>query len=788
MFKYLTAAAVLMAATSMAAPKSAFKSYTYPHGQIIKYGDDAMIKDHFAKWKKAWMTQKNGQTWILAPEGTCSTVSEAIAYGMMIMVFMDDGTNGAEQDFANLYSTWKSNGGTGGGMNWRVSENGCSQAGGSGSASDADFDAAMALAMAGAQWNNKQYTEDAKTIAAWTASNDIASNKIKPGNQWNDGFNPSYATLANFRIFKAIGASGDWDGIATQAISDLKACQDKSTGLVPDWCDWNSHQPMRTNASVQQDNEPLGLYDDAARTYWRMAWDYYWYGTSDSKSINNTLTKWLYGHTKNSARNIIGGYKIDGTDVSTRVDFASSTFSGGLGLAASSDDSEEGYTYLQTVYTYLASRTSCATAAGCGEGVPGEKYYPGTLNILYLLLLTGHMPNLVDMTGFTEFTPDPSLAPKASTADGVQMAVDDTTVGVSGFWNWGAYHDKYNIGTEMSPDSGSSPLFYKADLDQVVAWASMTLGNEPEWTQAAADAGTLKYPSAGIAMSFLPNSKKSVDLNALGVKSVRVTAKVVGEIRMAVLNDLSEAAIGAGTEPGVYLKESADFTAQTFDLTPTENGFKGFVDGNNFGGLLSWITSDAQKRSDAPMGEDIIKAVRGLKFEVKTTGLFSDITIKSIEFLDASGNVIDPVKITGMAGVGTKPAASEPATPTSSGSQDPTSAGTDPAVPGSSAGTDPAVPGSSAGTDPFNPIVNPGSSGDVALPAFANVAKFKANVAGMVLQISNATAGSNFAVFSMQGKVITSGKVLGSTHSVVLPNKGAYLVRVGSEIRTINVK
>ena len=781
MFKYMTAAAVLMAATSMAAPKSAFKSYTYPHGNIVKYGDDAMIKDHFAKWKKAWMTQKNGQTWILAPEGTCSTVSEAIAYGMMIMVFMDDGTNGAEQDFANLYSTWISNGGKGVGMNWRVSENGCSQAGGSGSASDADFDAAMALAMAGAQWNNQQYTEDAKTIAAWIASNDISGNQIKPGNQWNDAFNPSYATLANFRVFKAIGATGNWDGIASQAIDDVKACPNKSTGLVPDWCDWSGHQPMHTNASVQQDGEPLGLYDDAARTYWRMAWDYYWYGTAAAKSINATLTNWLYEKTNNSASYISGGYQMDGKEVASRKDFASSTFSGGLGFAAASDETEAGMQYIQSAYKYLSTKTSCATAEGCGESVPGEKYYPGTLNILYLLLITGHMPNLVDMTGFTEFTPDPSLAPGLSATDGQQMEKGDSTVGVSGFWNWGAYHDKHNIGTKLNVNDGESPLFYKADLDQIVAEASMEIGPEPTWTQAAEDAGTLKYPAAGMAMNFLGDTTKCVDMDKLGMKKMRITAKIKGnDVRIAVLNGKTTK---EGAEPGTFMKAASDYTALEYDMTPEDYGFKGFtIPGNKdavYGGLLNWVNMN-----DAPAGEEIIKCFKGLKFEVKNpAGAIGDISIKAIEFLDGSGNVIDPVSITGMAGVGSKPAATtDPATPASSGSQDPASSGSNPAIPGSSA-VDPFNPGSSA-VDPFNP----GSSGDVALPAFANVAKFKANVAGMVLQISNATAGSNFAVFSMQGKVITSGKVLGSTHSVVLPNKGAYLVRVGSEIRTISVK
>ena len=47
--------------------------------------------------------------------------------------------------------------------------------------------------------------------------------------------------------------------------------------------------------------------------------------------------------------------------------------------------------------------------------------------------------------------------------EGTQMELRDTTVGVSGFWNWVVSHDKLGVGTTMSPDSGSSPLFEKAD-------------------------------------------------------------------------------------------------------------------------------------------------------------------------------------------------------------------------------------------------------------------------------------------------------------------------------------
>lgn len=759
-FKVLTAAAALAAATSMAAPQYAFKSYTYPHGNIIKYGDDAMIKDHFNKWKAAWYDKSKG--WVLAPEGTCSTVSEAIAYGMLIMVYMDDGTNGAKEDFDKLYSTWKTNGGNGAGMNWRV---GCDA--GTGSASDADFDAALALIMASKQWNDASYLNDAKTIMTWMLSNDISGGHIKPGSGWNDMFNPSYATLASFEVFKSIDAG--WGTVLTTAAADLKKSQNSTSGLVADWHDWNSFSAVKNEkAAVAQPY--VGFYDDAARTPWRTAWAYYWFGNSDAKAFNDKIVKWLYPETHNVASNINSGYSHEGKAQTTSDrNFASSTFSGGLGLAAASDETDAGMSYIESVYGYLKTKTSCATAQGCGESVSGEKYYPSTLNLLYLLLMTGHMPNFYAMDGYTEFTPDPSLAPSLGSSDGEQMALKDSTVGISGFWNWGAYHDKYNIGTVMSVDSGTSPLFYKADLDMVVAEASMEIGPEPEWTQAAADAGTLKYPSAGIAMSFLSNSKKGVDLAALGVASVRITAKVSGPIRMAVL---SEATKEAGAEPGVYLEASADYAAQTYDLTPEDYGFKGFTKKGDkdamYGGILSWVDMNT-----APLGTEIIKCVTGLKFELKqSSGGLGNVSIKSIEFLDASGNVIDPVSITGMEGVATKPAGSATQDP---GTSDPTSSASSDPTPGSSATTVDPTPGSSA---------TPGA----IIPSFVKASKFQASANGLNIQISNASVGADFAVFSVQGKVLKSGKVMNSTERVSVQSKGAYLVRVGSEVRMINVK
>ena len=719
-FLKATTCAVALAAVAGTAGQYPFpQNMKHPHGITIEYADTDMIKDHYNKWKKAWYDSNQG--WILAPEGTCSTVSEAIAYGMLITVYMDD-----EDVFKKLYNTWKSNGGNGAGMNWRI---GCS--GGTGSASDADFDAALALVMASKQWNNSSYLDDGKKIINWIASNDIGGNKIKPGNQWNDAFNPSYAATANFQLFQDV-AGGSWSSVISQAYSDLNACQDATTGLVPDWCDWSGHKPTLTSAAVSND---IGFYDDASRTPWRTAMAYYWYGDTKAQAFNKKIVDWLIPET-HTASGVNSGYKYTNgkyeADMSTKRNFVSSSFSGGLGLATSSfADNKNAVTYLGTVYNVLKEMKSCETAQGCGEGsVKGEKYFPSTLNMIYLLLMTGNMPNFNDVSKFTKFTPDPSKAPSISSAEGEQMAIKDSTVGISGFWNWGAYHDKLGIGTVMSPDSGTSPL-YKRNCE-ITADASMKIGPEPEWTAEAAAAGTLKYPSAGIAMSFLSNDKKGVDLTQFNVKAVRVTMKASGPIRMATLSELTAE---AGAEPGTFVPNSDDYKTTEYDLTPMTCGFKGFDDPNAkyVGGLLDWVNEDK-----APMGEDILKTFKGLKWEVKDAkGGIGELSIKAVEFIDASGNVIDPAKITGIT------------------------------VPETQCGANP-------GTDAF------------VFRTLAPSAKVIAS--GSQIQVLGARVGSDYAVFNMQGKVVKTGKISSSTQGIAVANRGTFLVRVDGKIHSVTVK
>ena len=461
-------------------------------------------------------------------------------------------------------------------------------------------------------------------------------------------------------------------------------------------------------------------------------------------------------------------------------------------------------------------------------------------------------------------------------ANGKQQALNDSTVGISGLWNWIAANDKLDIGTEMVPDSGTSPLFAKED-GSIFAEAAMKIGPEPEWTQEAADADTLKYPFAYIEMRFkkdecVQDSSCGVDISALGVKYIRITSKVSGPIRMSVLN---EKTAEPGTEPGVLILNSSEYKPLQYDLTPFEYGFKGFND-NNSGGVPKWTNYDK-----APLGSEILKHATGLRWEISDShGASGAISIKSIEFIDGSGNVIDAFNITGMEGVrsvialessssSVKPESSSSSAElesssssvepeSSSSSAEPESSSSSAELESSSSSAEPESSSSSAELESSSSeepessssveaksssskksksssSVAPKSSSSKKVKSSSSVApksssskkskssssvkaksssskKSKSSssaapksssssskkktalpqkhfasmahitVSGKQILISNATPGSDYAVFTMQGKVIMAGKIQNRVENITLENQGAFLVRVGHEI------
>ena len=317
-----------------------------------------------------------------------------------------------------------------------------------------------------------------------------------------------------------------------------------------------------------------------------------------------------------------------------------------------------------------------------------------------------------------ETTPYTVASFRVSEISGQQMQLNDETIGLSGFWKWIANHDNFNIGTEMAPESGTSPLFLKDD-GKIYAEASMKIGPDPEWSQAAADAGLLKYPSASISMFFLADGN-GVDFNTLGIKSLRISMKASGPIRMSILNKYTAEENG---EPGIYVPVSSEYVTTTYDLTPNDYGFNGLGTGNEIT-PLDWVD-----KNEAPEGTEIIKAVTGLRWEVRDPdGATAELSIKSIEFLDGSGNVINPTMITGVE-------------------------------------------------------IKTGINAVATSPAAA-----KLTVSGMNIYVEEAKANSSITVFDLQGKLITSAKAIFGNATVSVPAKGIYIVSVDGNAYKVNIK
>lgn len=599
-----------------AAPQYPFpQNRTSPYGNTITYAVTDSIRRHFEDWKSAWyVDMNNGTARVISPnDSTEISVSEGIAYGMLLMVYMSSATSDYQSEFDKLWAYWKKyaiSAGSPSGMNWHIN-NKQNYADGTGSASDAELDAALALIMASKQWNNSTYLTEAKTLISWIQQNDMESDgRVRAGSNWNQALNASYVHLAAFKLFEQVTGNSFWSTAVTTNLTHVKACQNATSGLMPDWCTWDSHQATSsTGAAVSGGNN--GFFDDAARTPWRMTWGYNWYGIQGAKEVNDAIIDWLYFSTYGYAGLILPGYYMDGSD-SPYSFFVSSTYAGGLGLAFGSATNPKNY--LETVYDVLSNVVGKTTPTDS----KGEKYYAATLNILYMLLLSGNMPNLYDMTGFETFTPTQERMP--SEPSGV-LQPKNSGHGISGLTKWGIYCD--SIGSKMFPASESSGLYLLDDGTYAVQM-NFRIVSEPTYEANVEQ----QYPYAGVALSFKQDGSY-LDLSALS--KIRITYKSDGAIRMALLTKATLDNDEEGGEPGHMLHPTDSDTTIEISLSAADYS-------TNFT-VPSWASEIT--------GEDALKAIRGIKFEGKMSkGGYGSLVLKTLEFYDAAGNlmtsVIDP--------------------------------------------------------------------------------------------------------------------------------------------------
>jgi endo-1,4-beta-D-glucanase Y len=366
--------ALLLLTSAAAATKYPFPQagYAYRYGIAASNANFQEIQSVYSSWKSSFY-EESGDLARIKWDSPSKTVSEGIGYGMLIMVFMDNETNKTQPCFDKLWNYYKKFRKGNGVMNWKI--NGFSGVAGDGQngATDAELDAAAALLMANKQWGADSYLQDAKTLIKDIFDHEVNGNRyLKPGDAWDSKKNPSYFSTGVLQIFKQVDQN-DWQTVINNSYALLKKVQNGSSGLVPDWC--------------SEDGNPLADFSyDAVRTPWRMAWAYAWQGHADSRAINEKMANWIIGKTGGDFGAVRSGYKLDGS--SALQNFGDAAFVGAFACAGMVSP-----TYRDWVDKgYAATKTASATS-----------YYTKTLQMLFLLLISGNMPNFYDM--YTDIRP-----------------------------------------------------------------------------------------------------------------------------------------------------------------------------------------------------------------------------------------------------------------------------------------------------------------------------------------------------------------------------------------------
>jgi endo-1,4-beta-D-glucanase Y len=349
---------------------------TKPTGASGKY-----LVEAFQRWKTTFVTNDQGNLRVKRPEASNDTVSEGIAYGMLIAVYMNDRTL-----FDGLWAYWKAHGASGLLMTWKIP-------GGSGSASDADEDAAFALIQASKQWDTA-YLNDAKSLLSQIAANEVeaGSNALKPGNQFGGASltNPSYFAPAYYRVFAQVdtGNASLWNGVVTSSYKFLNAIEG-SNGLVPAWC--SSDCTSRGGGGYADADK---YQYDSHRTPWRMALDVCWNNNADAKDYVTKVTGFFVGQSDTEGLGSVadlyegGGTKCSGCSQSAQANSMSIIGTAAVGAMATGNAAHKAF--LDRAWQFLLDANYTADPTFKSGAYT---YYNATVGLLTALTLSGTFNN-----------------------------------------------------------------------------------------------------------------------------------------------------------------------------------------------------------------------------------------------------------------------------------------------------------------------------------------------------------------------------------------------------------
>lgn len=421
----------------------------YPYGIVASDPKTATIQSKFQAWDQSFYAESGNYARIKFDEPD-QTVSEGIGYGMLIYVYMANNSNSLNQDkfdkLWNYYQNWSNYNGYI--MDWKINAFSNSMEQGK-SATDGDLDVAYAMLLAHKQWGSSgaiNYIQEAEGLLNAIFNYQVNSQLLlKPGHHWDNAKNPCYFTLASINMFaeaqsqEGFSQTKNWDGVYSKSIEYLENTQ--SNGL---WADWTFDGVDPSN------NCDMGcdFYWDACRTPWRVAHDYVWNGTAASKTMCDNTIAFLNAKNLLSSPANAGGYSNLTAGSAAQVTAlggdtqGNSCFVGGLGAALMVDETKQAN--LDSYYNYMINRTEN----------PDWGYYAPTIQILYLLTMSGNAPDFYQMNSGP--TP-PRISGAETNAEGTQLILSvNKDVMTPASSETGSFVFKINTITQTSPFSAIS--------------------------------------------------------------------------------------------------------------------------------------------------------------------------------------------------------------------------------------------------------------------------------------------------------------------------------------------
>lgn len=374
--------------------------FPFPRNQRLaaccypEQADPADVLRAFRRWRDEIITADGARGFLRArrpdtPDGEAnSTVSEGIAYGMLIAVMMDD-----QPLFDALYSYARCFADENGLMHWYIAPDG-QRTLGEGGATDADEDMAWALVMAHRQWGGRGALPETYLSLAqrqidriWQFEVDHGERDgmLLPGDGWRgrDVFNPSYFAPDQYRVFGEVSGNVDgWKRVIDRGYAIVENSLNPrngnhENGLVPAWCT-EAGEPVEAFPGAMTNYQY-----DSARLPFRLGID--WAASQDPRAAAY-LARVSAFFAGVGASNIVDGYTLAGEPApdprARHPNPGSAVFVGCAAVGAMHDARFQ--RFVDEAYERIRT----------GELLARSRYYNHSWTVLSLLALTGNFSAL----------------------------------------------------------------------------------------------------------------------------------------------------------------------------------------------------------------------------------------------------------------------------------------------------------------------------------------------------------------------------------------------------------